>query len=66
MKEKEENKPTITIPQMLQRLDQYYAREAEVKREIILLSRELQKIQEDIQMMEMLISFRANRVIHNG
>ena len=66
MNKKEETKPTVTIPQMLQRLDQYYKREEEIKREIILLTRELLQIKEDIQMMEMLISFRANRVIRNG
>jgi hypothetical protein len=46
---------------MLERLDSMYEREEEIKRELIILKKEFEQLQEDKEMLQTMIMYKANK-----
>lgn len=52
----------VTIPQMLQKLDNYYVQEKDLQKQILKLCKELEQVQEDYQLLEMMIIHKSNKM----
>lgn len=51
----------ITILQMLGKLDEFYLKENELKKDITKKVKQLEQLQDDIQLMEMMIAHKSNK-----
>ena len=55
------NKPKLTIPQMMEKLDGLYEQEEQMKKQMIILQKQYIQLQEDKQMLQNLIMYTSNK-----
>ena len=58
---KHNNQSKLTVPQLLQKLDEMYAKEDKLKRDMILLKTEYDQLQEDKELLQMMIYHQSNK-----
>lgn len=55
-------KKQVTIPEMLQKLDDLYVKEHELQEDTVVSLKELTQVQEDIEVLELMIMHKSNRL----
>jgi len=56
------NRPKVSIPEMLKRLDDMYNKEEELKKEMNRLQLAWTQLQEDKEMLQNMIMFQSNKI----
>jgi len=60
------NKPKMTIPMMMQKLDDMYVKEKELKNQMHKLRLEYQQLQEDKDLLQTMIMHQSNKTQRFG
>jgi hypothetical protein len=56
----------VTIPQMMQKLDNYYVEEKDLQKQILKLCKQLEQVQEDYQLLELMIMHKSNKMVRQS
>jgi len=56
-----EHKPKLSIPQMLNKLDEMYSKEEALKKEILRLTSIFEELQEEKELLQTMIMFQSNK-----
>ena len=57
----EPNSKRVSIPLMLAKLDEYYAKEEELKKSMTKLTKEYNQLRDDIELLQQLIMYQSNK-----